>query len=188
MDFQEQIKDIFKFFDSNGIHINRSLKTVLSFLDLIGIKNARLKKMPKNLFFEEVGIWHGSIICNNFTNIGYLLHEIGHVAIVPFRFRKYCHIDMDKSLEKITNIPGVELDDALINTSDQEATAWAYAAGKHLGFDEDLIIRDEDYDGQGSEIRFALESKCFGGINGLRAGGMLDSVKNYPNLTKWTQD
>lgn len=87
---------------------------------------------------------------------------------------------------------------AAMQCSDPEVTAWAWAAGKHLGLLDREIIDDDEYDGEGHVMRLSLAMNAYAGINGLaRAGwcvvrpGALEvfrSLPAYPRLVRWIQD
>ncbi len=82
---------------------------------------------------------------------------------------------------------------AALQCSDPEATAWAWAAGKHLGIPEDEIILDSEYGNDGAGIRLALSLRSYPGINGLAHAGFCavrDGVAPlpvFPALAHWTQ-
>lgn len=83
-----------------------------------------------------------------------------------------------------------------IQCSDPEATAWAFAAGRALGFSDELIILDSSYDGTGATVRLALAASQYIGINGLTAAAMcargavaaLRGQPAYPHMLVWTQE
>ena len=166
----------------------------ISFLNKIGIQTER-GNIPKNSFIPNVAIKNGTIRYNRKSRSSDLLHEAGHLACVPRKYRALCQGDMGKSLRKIWDIADeageIIVDSpmyrALIQCSDPEATAWAWAAGKHMELPEEEIIENHQYQETGESLRFALNAKCYFGINGLRAAGMLEHVKSFPTLTKWLQ-
>lgn len=163
---------------------------IINFLNEIGI---RVHICPfANGFCKHVSIQGGELWVDNLTAIADLLHEAGHLAILPGRFREYANNNLEGvqkiMLEQIDfSKPDVGDARAFLQCGDVEATAWAWAAGKHLGIPERFIIRDRDYNGEGEELRDCLSMRSFFGINGLRAGGFLNSVKEYPKLDRWIQ-
>lgn len=125
------------------------------------------------------------------------LHEAGHLAIIPSETR---HLASDNLREweragaarmEAMIDAGTHPDDPLIRaymqTSDPEATAWAFAAGRAAGLDDTDIILDSEYDGEGAAIRLGLQCTAYIGINGLRHAGFLDNVRDFPKLTRWLQ-
>lgn len=152
-------------------------------------------------FLENVRIDAGVLYYRpGVTSAANLLHEAGHVAIIPARYRQFASdcieeliIKMcDEMGERQASDPHFDPDSpencAIMQAGETEATAWAFAAGRAIGLPDHLIIEDQDYDGEGEGVRFALAMNSHFGINGLRRGGMCQSVKTYPALTKWLQD
>jgi hypothetical protein len=71
---------------------------------------------------------------------------------------------------------------AAMQCGDPEVTAWAWAAGVHLGLDPKIVIKDEQYDGTGASLRLGLRSNAYFGINGLAASGFCAVRPGpYPN-------
>jgi hypothetical protein len=117
------------------------------------------------------------------------------LAIIPGKYRPLCQENMGKSQKEIWKLAEsageIEADTpmyrALIQSGDLEATAWAWSAGKHIGVPDEQIVLPHQYGGTGEDVRVMLAARCYAGINGLRAAGMIDSVKSYPKLTRWVQ-
>ncbi len=63
--------------------------------------------------------------------------------------------------------PDSPLSRAIIQCSDPEATAWAWAAGIHLGLPPKIIIQHDEYDGAGRDIRQGLSINCYPGFTDL---------------------
>lgn len=172
------------------------LDKVVAFIDSIGIPIQK-GKVPKSSFLPNIAIKRGGIVYNDEVCTADILHEAGHLAIIPLQYRDICSGDMDKSAQKIWNKAQknghMEIDTPifrqLIQASECEAIAWSWAAGKYIGLADEEIITDDPrhFNGEGEEIREYLSLNSHFGINGLRAGGMLDSVKSYPQLTRWVQ-
>lgn len=131
------------------------------------------------------------------------LHEAGHLATLPGEFRPYAqrnvsgvqrlvceHVDFAQD-------PDGELQRAAIQCSDPEATAWAWAAGQHLGLPPRSIIQDDEYDGDGAFVRLQLATRGYLGINGLAHAGFCAQRPNayakarglpaFPELRFWLQ-
>jgi hypothetical protein len=67
--------------------------------------------------------------------------------------------------------PDGDLQRAVLQCSDPEATAWAWAAGQYLGLQPKAIIQDDEYGGDGSFLRLQLATGGYVGINGLSHAG-----------------
>ena len=132
-----------------------------------------------------------------------VLHEAGHLATVPGRFRKWFTGNVQGGQKRIMEVlehenvdPDSPMFRAIIQCSDTEATAWAWAAGRHLGFPEEKIIRDKDYGEDGESIRLMLSLNSYVGIHGLANAGFcctrpilsdVTGLPAYPELKMWVQ-
>lgn len=132
-----------------------------------------------------------------------LLHEAGHLACVPAEYRHLFSGDVAKGQQLMLDqleASGADIDSplyrAVIQTSDPEATAWAFAAGLAIGLKPQQIILDDEYDGEGWDVRFGLSSRRYLGINGLANAGFCctsarlsayTGLPAYPNLRFWLQ-
>lgn len=154
-------------------------------------------------FIDHALIENGRLIVDPKCPVSGLLHEAGHIAIVPRQFHHLLSGNLYNSLRAIFESEAyvnAEIDSplsrAILQISDPEVTAWAFAAGRHLGIPDDLIIMDHEYDGSGEEIRLRLQWKEYFGINGLAHAGFcalrkLYNPKNlavYPELSFWVQE
>ena len=169
---------------------------VIRFLNSISIRTVR-GKVPITSFLPGIKIRRGTLFYNHKALAADLLHEAAHIAIVPAKYRLFCSGDMDKAVQRMWKTEKkageIEIDTpicrSLIQASEVEAIAWSWAAGKHLGLPEEEIITNykHHFNGDGPVIRNMLKANCHFGINGLRAAGMVESVKTYPQLTRWVQ-
>lgn len=149
-------------------------------------------------FLEDVRIHEGRILYRPGARVSNILHEAGHLACIPPMFRKQASDDLDDIAMAMcdyaearmahTHDPEEPLLRAIMQCSDTEATAWAWAFGRHLGLDPEEIIEDQDYDGAGEHVRLQVSTGMHLGIHGLRAAGMIGSVRDWPRLSKWLQD
>lgn len=151
-----------------------------------------------NGFLDRVAVRDGRLHFAPDAPPSNLLHEAGHLACIPSRFRHLADGDLEhvfdtmgKALENRYSETG-NADDPLIKAimqcSDPEATAWAWAFGTRLGIPAESIIHDDEYDGAGAMVRLQVSTGNHCGIHGLRAAGMIATVRDYPRLEKWVQD
>lgn len=142
------------------------------------------------------------------ATVSYLLHEAGHLAIMPMPWRALCQRDVDGAVEtmfldlaKMNLHPDHPLSRAAIQCSDSEATAWAWAAGAAIGLKPKQIIEDWQYEGTGKVERERLMPSLRAvdrvsghlGIHGLAHAGFCALAANrplpmYPKLRMWLQD
>ena len=153
-----------------------------------------------NGFVPGVRIVDGALSVDPTCLSSSLLHEAGHLAIVPGRFRSLMNDNlavgmrrMFDELESMNLHPDHPLRRAAIQCSDPEATAWAWAAGLACGLAPNEIVMDHEYDGAGAEIRAMLACGQYAGINGLAHAGMCKrgmsvcAEERYPVMTTWLQ-
>ena len=177
-------------------------------LNEIGIQTHLVAEFTDNAktFLENIRIVNGALHLTPRCPVSNVLHEGGHLAIIPRRYRAQANDDLDvltkfmlDDLDQYADEgPDSPIYRAVIQCSDKEATAWAWAFGKHLGVPEEEIILDEQYPDEngtptGAEIRFCLAAKAYAGINGLAHAGFCSTnrfgrLPVYPNLAFWTQE
>lgn len=147
-------------------------------------------------FVRGIRIDAGVIVYDEHASASNLLHEAGHIAICPGRFRKSLTGNLDASFDQILSAanlaheePDSPLSRALLQMSDPEATAWAFAAGVAAGIPHERIIEARDYNGEGPAIRRCLAAGQYLGINGLQHAGMtrLRGSVRYPSMLRWLQ-
>lgn len=152
-------------------------------------------------FTQHVEVIEGGLMVDPKAEASCLLHEAGHLAIVPEQFRHFMSGNLMAGMQHVyetVDRMGIDPDSALhravTQISDPEATAWGYAAGKAIGLPDDVIIRTVDYDGDGDFIRLALAANAYVGIHGVSHAGFCAIRKNpyrplpvYPQLAYWLQ-
>lgn len=114
---------------------------------------------------------------------GDLLHEAGHLAVVPGAVRR----GLDDALQDMPDVPcGGEI----------EATAWAWAALRHLGLESAVLFHDGGYHGRAAGLRTTFELGVYLGASGLAAAGLTllpaqvvaDGPPAYPHMLAWLRD
>lgn len=156
-------------------------------------------------FLPHIRIEYGSIFVDPLCHVSDLLHEAGHIAIFPSAYRRTMNMNIAKAqrlmlddLDTKSIHPDSQLYRAAIQSSDPEATAWAWAAGVYLDIDQFEIIGASPihYDGHGASIRSMLLMGRYAGIHGLAHAGFCSVNKIssgyrklpvYPELAMWLQ-
>lgn len=179
--------------------IDPDIDKVLAWLTSIGLQVERGSRPWQNLFAEGIWIEEGRLIVSADAMVGDLLHEAGHLAVLPSRFRKLVSGDIDdlwgeraELVSSVTERLGQWPEDsearALMQASDHETIAWSFAAALEVGVDPTLpFLRGFKNDGQAEAIYMACCDKQYIGINGLRAAGFINAIGNFPILKKWVQ-
>ena len=164
---------------------------VIAFLKDIGIA---LRECPgAEGFLKGITFEAGVMIYDpDQTTSSDLLHEAGHVAVIPARYRHLVGGDLDETFAIMgRDLDQLEIDSpemrAILQSGEAEATAWSYAAGKAIGLKDRDIIADSDFSDQGASVRTMLSFGAHFGVHGLVHGGMCANKREYPKLTRWLQ-
>lgn len=166
------------------VPLDEYLATCISFLNEIGIET-KFEKLDEPCFLPGLSIRSGSIIIDKeaLSYPGDILHEAGHIAIVPAAERAALTAS---AIEKREQREAEEM----------MAIAWSYAACMHLGLNPYVVFHDEGYQGGGSYIADAFNNKCYIGLPMLQWIGLTADEKNapelntapYPHMIKWLMD
>ena len=167
---------------------------VIEFVRSIGLN---LSEVPEaSGFIKHVRIERGGLLVSPLAPSSAILHEAGHLAVIPGDFRGNISGDVDDCLEALLEGVSIEPESplywGLVQASDQEATAWAWLAGRHLGLEETEIIADREYAAGGKQVRQSLKVQAHPGYNGLRHSGMLPKRTSVMGreelkLSRWLQ-
>lgn len=163
---------------------NTSLIKVLQFLTQIGI-NVHFKTIDYTTFLPGISIEKGELIIDKekFLYPGDILHEAGHIAVVPGADRSNLN---EHSIGKREQREAEEM----------MAIAWSYAVCVHLDIDASFVFHDDGYKNGGSNIAENFKEGRFFGVPMLQWTGMAIERKNedqpnlpiYPKMIKWLRD
>jgi hypothetical protein len=156
----------------------------LAFLSSIGIQTV-FRQLRTESFLPGLSIEEGCIVIDMHA-LGYpgdVLHEAGHIAVVPGK---------DRATLQAASIGQREHRDA----EEMMAIAWSYAACVHLGLDPYFVFHDKGYKGGGGFIADNFRDKRYFGVPMLQWKGLTVDEKNaaifgmrpYPHMTKWMLD
>lgn len=160
------------------------LQKCISFLNEIGIET-RFEKLDNPCFLPGISIRNGAVIIDTalLKYPGDILHEAGHVAVVPAAERPTLTASAIEKRERR-------------EAEEMMAIAWSYAACIYLELDPYVVFHDEGYQGGGSYIAECFNNKKYFGVPMLQWMGMTADekrapelqVKPYPSMIKWTHD
>jgi len=151
------------------------LDLILSFLDRIGIV-ATERSLPEKTFLPGILIERGTLVIDRekLKYPGDLLHEAGHIAVVPPSQRPTLS-------ENLTTGPAEEM----------AAIAWSYAAALAIGLDPAIVFHEHGYKGGGPSILENFQAGRYFGVPILQWGGMTRERPDdtgtpvYPQMAAW---
>ena len=164
---------------------------------------------PRQITFLP-GVWikKGTLFVQATAHPSDVLHEAGHLAIIPSRFRKFATGNVNtapqsllrkaydaylSSEEHFAGGPDNQLYRSIVNSDEQAAIAWSYAAALEIKYDtHDLFVyttsaKRVPYGEDGEYIYEDLSCNHHPGIHALHHSGMIESVMSFPTLTRWLQ-
>jgi hypothetical protein len=159
-----------------GAKMTEPLQKVLAFFNEIGIAY-QIQPLAAPSFLSGVLIKNGCLCIDleQLAHPGDLLHEAGHIAVMPAAQR---HLLNDNVNESANQGPAEEM----------AAIAWSWAALKHLKLPSDFLFHAEGYKG-GSEAYIAAFSTGGGfGHPLLSWYGMCEqagTTGGYPQMKLW---
>ena len=173
-----------------------ALDPILAFLDEIGLP-ALAGAVDETSFLPGVAIKRGRLIYDVEQLIvpGDLLHEAGHLAAVPLRWRDQIGDNVDASLAALAR---THPEAAAVKHTDLFPIAWSWAAALHIGVEPACIFEAGGYGAQAGGDPAILERQLrkglFPGIPMLAAAGLCAAPPPfgdgtdpapYPRIERW---
>jgi hypothetical protein len=166
------------------MHHPETLEPILAFLRQAGIA-VREERIARETFLPGIAIAAGTLVVDRerLQWPGDLLHEAGHLAVLPAALRPQASDDLQGA-------PGAEF------AGELEALAWAYAAATAIGLPVEVLVHPGGYKGQSEALIRMYALGIYPGLQGLCAGGMAASPAflrdcgpvHYPRMLKWLRD
>jgi hypothetical protein len=167
-----------------GIKENHLLDRSVSFLRDIGIP-VHFRPITADCFLPGISIVNGEIVVDmdKLKYPGDILHEAGHIAVVPAKDRS--------TLNEQTIIQREQRE-----AEEMMVIAWSYAACVYLGIDASFVFHSEGYKGGGSSIADNFKNGNYFGVPMLQWVGMALEKKNeaepgkpvYPVMMQWLRN
>lgn len=164
-----------------GFTVAENMKKITTFLNEVGI-NVHYKQIDYKTFLPGISIENGAIVIDKekLKYPGDILHEAGHIAVVP---------TIDRLSLNEHNIATRTMREA----EEMMAIAWSYAVCVHLQIDPSFVFHDNGYKGGGSDIAENFKAGRYFGVPMLQWTGMAlekDSIENaglpiYPKMLHW---
>jgi hypothetical protein len=145
---------------------NNPTETMIAFIRQIGLK-VSLEGIPGKTFVPGILIRNGGLVIDKsrLTYPGDMLHEAGHLAVMPAAIRKTMNDDLGN--------------DPIHQGGELMAIAWSYAACVHLEIDPHIVFHEHGYKGGGAEIVENFNAGRYFGVPLLQWYGM---TKERPQL------
>lgn len=160
------------------------LEKCMGFLREIGI-SCKDGKLEPDSFLPGLSIENGGIIIDRDALLypGDILHEAGHIAVVPAAERERLNT------AAIAMRPNREAEEMM-------AIAWSYAACIHLGLDPYFVFHESGYKGGGNAIADNFREKKYFGLPMLQWLGFtvdekhaaIAGVEPFPHMIRWLLD
>ena len=157
---------------------------IFAFLSGIGLSIAE-ETLLEDTFLPGIALRAGGLVVDpeKLTWPGDLLHEAGHLAVLPAALRCDAHDDQ-------LNHEGVE------HASELEAMAWAYAAAVELGLPLEVLIHEGGYHGKSRDLLQMYTFGVYPGLRGLCESSMTAALGftpdcgtvRYPRMLRWLRD
>lgn len=151
----------------------------VDFLNAIGI-HTLFREVENDSFLPGLSIENGTIVVdiNQLQHPGDILHEAGHIAVVPAK---------DRSRLTATSI---------INRTNREAEemmaiAWSYAVCIYLEIDPYFVFHAEGYRNGGVYIVESCGNNTYFGSSMLQQIGLTadeSKTSSFPNLKQWLRN
>ncbi len=162
---------------------NELVRKLAGFLDGIGL-SVISGKVEGETFLPGIRIKDGGLVVDEdrLAHPGDLLHEAGHLAVMPAATRKGLNGDL---LD--------EADTALIEVA---AIAWSYAACIHLDIEPRVVFHPAGYHGKSEALLLGFSVGVYPGANQLQAAGLTvagaeataRNLQPFPHMIKWLCD
>ncbi len=155
--------------------------SIFAFLTRIGVPIAK-ETLPADTFLPGIALRAGGLVVDTDKLLwpGDLLHEAGHLAVLPAALRSEAHDDDP-------NHADVE------HAGELEAMAWAYAAAVELELPMEVLIHNGGYHGKARDLLQMYTFGVYPGLRGLCESGMAAAQGftpdcgpvQYPQMLRW---
>ena len=156
---------------ADKMNMSQALERILEFLSEIGLE-AESCSLPDKTFLPGIRVTMGKLQYDpeKLLYPGDLLHEAGHLAVLPPEERETLDGDLG-------NEAGNEM----------AAIAWSFAACTYLGLDLELLFHPDGYKGDSESLIANFSNGDYFGVPVLEWRGMTTShgEKSYPGMMHW---
>ncbi|MBP6748233.1 MAG: hypothetical protein KA144_01230 [Xanthomonadaceae bacterium] len=158
--------------------------TIFDFVAGVGLPITE-EALPGDTFLPGIAIRYGGLAVDPYVLVwpGDLLHEAGHLAVLPPALRTAADDDLADEAD-------VE------HAGELEAMAWAWAAVVELGLPVEVLIHEGGYNGKSRDLLQMYAFGVYPGLQGLCATGMTAApgfspeplTVRYPQMLRWLRE
>ncbi len=163
------------------MHINMTMEElteqITGFLAVIGLP-VSFEAIDDPTFLPGILIRNGGLVVDRSKLLypGDMLHEAGHLAVMPPRIRQKMNGDLDF--------------DPIHQGGELAAIAWSYAACVHLGIDSRIVFHEHGYKGGGGHLADNYEQGGDMGVpllvwNEMTCSPRTGSEHAFPKMSNW---
>lgn len=166
------------------MHHAEHYRAIFDFIAGIGLP-IREATLPEDTFLPGVEMRGGGILVDPARLMwpGDLLHEAGHLAMLPSQLRHTAEEDQP-------NVAGADY------AGEMEVMGWAYAATHALDIPLDVLLHEGGYRGRSRDLLQTYSFGIYPGLRGLCETGMAAAPGftpdcgevRYPRMLKWLRD
>ncbi len=166
------------------MHHPEHYRPIIDFLIRIGVPIAEMP-LPDDTFLPGIALQAGRLLVDPDKLLwpGDLLHEAGHIAVLPSVLRSRLNDDLSDDIDAAF-------------ASEAEAMAWAYAAAMEVGLPLNALIHEGGYKGRSVEVLSMYSFGIYPGLRGLCETGMAAAPGftpdcgdvRYPRMLAWLRD
>jgi hypothetical protein len=166
------------------MHHAEHYAAIFAFLARIGLPIAE-ETLAVDTFLPGIVLCAGGLVvdADKLMWPGDLLHEAGHLAVLPAALRNDAHDDAPNRAE-------------VAFAGELEAMAWAYAAAVELALPMEVLIHDGGYHGKSRDLLQMYSFGVYPGLRGLCESGMTAAhgfitdcgLVQYPQMLRWLRD
>jgi hypothetical protein len=166
------------------MHHAEHYRAIVDFIADIGLTISE-ETLPVDTFLPGVALRDGGLVVDPAALVwpGDLLHEAGHLAVLPAAIRGRANDDL-------ADEAGVD------HAGELEAMAWAWAAVVELGLPPEVLIHEGGYNGKSRDLLQMYTFGVYPGLQGLCATGMTAAPGfapeplpvRYPQMLRWLRD
>ena len=166
------------------MHHADCFRPIFDFIAGVGIDIVEAT-LPEDTFLPGIELRSGGIAVDPGRLVwpGDLLHEAGHLAVLPAALRREAHEDQPNAAE-------------VDHAGELEAMAWAWAAAVELGLPPEVLIHEGGYNGKSGDLQQMYAFGVYPGLKGLCESGMTAAPGfthdcgpvRYPRMLRWLRD